>query len=83
MHESDFYAHNVKYLLTKADYDLNSTKFLRGKVNRLTVQCFCVLFAMATYPWRNVAIRGLKFKSLTLSFEIYFWHKSTYSLTVF
>ena len=48
MHESDFYAHNVKYLLTKADYDLDSTKFLRQKVNRLTVQCFCVLFAMAT-----------------------------------
>ena len=48
MHESDFYTHNVKYLLTKADYDLDSTKFLRQKVNHLTVQCFCVLFAMAT-----------------------------------
>ena len=51
MHESDFYTHNVKNLLTKADYDLDSTEFLRRKVNHLTVQCFCVLFAMATYPW--------------------------------
>ena len=27
MHEGDFYAHSVKYLLTKANYDLDSTKF--------------------------------------------------------
>ena len=48
MHESDLFAHDVKYLLTKADYDINSTKFLRRKVNHLTVQCFCILLATAT-----------------------------------
>ena len=48
MHEGDFYAHNVRYLLTKADYDLDPTEFLRQKVNSIAVQCFCLLFAMAT-----------------------------------
>ena len=74
MHESDFYAHNVKYLPTKDNYDLNSSEFLRRKVNHLTVQCFCVLFAMATHPWSplfgfriKVAIRGIKFQSLSPS----------------
>ena len=46
MHEDDFYAHNLKFLLAKANY-LDSTKFLKQKVNLLTVQCLCVLFAMA------------------------------------